>query len=94
VYRGGIAKNQSRYLALLDKNVQTEIVAMLKEFDLAPKSSNYRLGEVKDFGVLVAASQLEGVPIDSVRSAGTDDQRRTARIAFRTIAERIIRDTA
>jgi hypothetical protein len=67
---------------------------MLKEFNLAPAHTSYRLGEVKDFGVLVAASQLEGVPIDSVRTAGTDDQRSTARHAFRTIAQKIIRDTA
>ena len=94
VYRGGIAKNQSKYLALLDNSVQTEIVAMLRDFDLEPRSSNYRLGEVKDFGVLVAASQLEGVPIASVRGAGTEEQRSAARQAFSKIAERIIKDTA
>lgn len=93
VYRGGIVRNQARYLSLLERSVQSDILALLKDFDVAIKGASPKLGEVKDFGTLVAASQTEGVPIYQVRSAGTPDQRTAAWNAFREIADKIISHT-
>lgn len=93
VYRGSPASHQARYLSQLDKSVQSDIVGPLKQIGLAPKSTTYRLGEVKDFGQLVTASQREGVPIPYVK-AGTPDQRATAKAAFRSIAQKIIERTS
>jgi cellulose biosynthesis protein BcsQ len=91
VYRGGVVKDQARYLALLDRTVQSEIISVLKDFGVTTKGGALRLGEVKDFGTLVSASQREGVPIFSVRESGTPDQKSAARSAFKTIADRIIK---
>ena len=93
VYRGGIVRNQARYLALLERSIQSDILSLLKEFDVSIKGASPKLGEVKDFGTLVAASQTEGVPIYSVRTAGTPEQRAAAAQAFQEIAEKIIRQT-
>jgi cellulose biosynthesis protein BcsQ len=92
VYRGGVASEPAKYLGLLDKSIQTEIVGILKELGVAHQKANYQLGQVKDFGGLVSASQREGVPIFSVR-AGTPDQRRKAQAEFHAIADKIIKQT-
>lgn len=91
IYRDRIVRNQSRYLSLLETNIQTNILSLLKEFDVAIKGVPSKLGDVKDFGALVAASQTEGVPIYAVKGAGNPDQRAMARAAFREIAEKIIK---
>src|ERR1043166_6273580 len=93
VYRGGIVRNQSRYLSLLEISIQSDILSLLSDFDVSIPGASSKLGEVKDFGTLVAASQTEGVPIYEVRSAGTPEQRAAARAAFQSIAEKIIRQT-
>ncbi len=92
VYRGGVASEPARYLGLLDKSIRTEIVEVLKSLGIVHQKSNYQLGQVKDFGGLVTASQREGVPIFSV-SSGTSEQRSTARTAFKAIAEKIVGQT-
>jgi cellulose biosynthesis protein BcsQ len=89
VYRGGVASQQARYLGLLDKSIQTEIVGVLKELGVTKTGSNYQLGEIKDFGTLVTASQREGRPIYSVH-AGTKDQRAKAQADFQAIAKKIV----
>lgn len=93
VYRGGIVRNQARYLSLLEVSIQSDILALLSKFDVAIPGTPSKLGEIKDFGTLVAASQTEGVPIYEVRYAGTPDQRSAARAAFRAICEKIIWQT-
>jgi len=92
VYRGGVASQQARYLGLLDKSIQTEIVGVLKELGVTKPGMNYQLGEIKDFGTLVTASQREGRPIYSVK-AGSNDQRAKARADFQAIAKKIIQQT-
>lgn len=92
VYRGGVASQQARYLGLLDKSIQTEIVGVLNELGVTKERTNYRIGEIKDFGTLVTASQREGRPLYSVK-AGTNKQRAKARKDFREIAEKIIKET-
>jgi cellulose biosynthesis protein BcsQ len=93
VYRGTVASHQARYLGQLERSIQSDIVNVLKGFGGSSSRSSYKLGEVKDLGTLVAASQREGVPVYSV-SAGTPQQKSAARSAFRGIAQRIIRLTS
>ena len=92
VYRGGIVRNQAKYLSLLERSIQSELLALLSKFDIAIPGASSKLGEVKDFGTLVAASQTEGVPIYEVKSAGTPDQKSAAR-GSSLISDRIIRLT-
>jgi 4-aminobutyrate aminotransferase-like enzyme len=90
MYRGAVASQQSMYLSMIERGVRSDIVAVLKKFQSKISiSSTMKLGEVKDFGTLVTASQREGKPIDSV-SAGTALQRSTARSIFQNIAKKII----
>lgn len=89
VYRGGVASQQARYIALLENGVQTNIIAVLRELDVIPKWKSYKLGEVKGLGTLVAASQREGTPVYS-SSKGTSDQKAEARASFRKIAQAIV----
>jgi hypothetical protein len=92
VYRGGVASEQAKYLGLLDKSMQTEIVAVLKDLGVTKPGTNYQLGEIKDFGQLVTASQREGRPIFSVH-AGSRAQRDKARVDFDKLANAIINQT-
>ena len=92
VYRGGVASHQKRYIALLDRGIQTDIAQVLKEFDVVSLRQSPRLGEVKNFGTLVTAAQREGRTIYEA-SAGTPAQRDMARAAFRQIAQKIIQRT-
>lgn len=89
VYRGGVASHQARYIALLDKGINTNIVGVLKDLDVIRSKRIHKLGEVKDFGQLVPASQREGNPISEV-SAGTPTQRHSAAVAFKQVANKIL----
>jgi cellulose biosynthesis protein BcsQ len=90
LYRGEVVSQQSRYLSLIEKSMRVDIVAVLKKHrQNANVGSAIKLGDVKDFGQLVTASQREGRPIDSV-SAGTTAQRSSAHSAFQSIARKIV----
>jgi cellulose biosynthesis protein BcsQ len=89
VYRGGVASHQSRYVALLDRGIASDIVGVLRVLGLIPPRRIHKLGEIKDFGQLVPASQREGHPL-SETSAGTPKQRQEAATAFKHIAKRIV----
>jgi hypothetical protein len=89
VYRGGVASEPGKYLGLLDKNIRTEIVGVLKNFGVTAHIKDYRLGEIRNFGALVTASQRQGVPIFSV-NAGNKEQQRRAQKEFAAIAKKII----
>jgi cellulose biosynthesis protein BcsQ len=90
IYGGVVASHQRRYAGPLERGIQTDIVSVLKKFGPSPGERSSKLGEVKDFGQLVAAAQREGMPI-SRTTAGSAGQRLTAKTAFRAIAEKIIR---
>jgi cellulose biosynthesis protein BcsQ len=90
LYRGEVVSQQSRFLSMIDTSMRDDIVAVLKKN--RPKAnvgSATKLGEIKDFGQLVTASQKEGRPIDSV-SAGNATQRSQARAAFQSVARKIV----
>lgn len=88
IYGGVVASHQRKYSGPLERGLQSDIVSVLKEFGPAPGDKAGKLGEVKDFGQLVSASQLEGLPMSAVRSA-SPSQREAAKTAFKAIAEKI-----
>lgn len=91
LYRGGVAAGPAKYLSMIDRSIHTDVVGVLRKVVSIRASGSFRLGEVKDFGVLIAASQREGKPLQEV---GNASQRATARAAFDGIARKIIERTS
>jgi len=92
VYGGSVAQQQSHYLSKIEKEIYSQIVVILRKLDpsLAVGSlSQFKLGEVQNFGSLVAASQRTGLPIFSVDDAGTPAQRDQARKVFASLAKKV-----
>lgn len=92
IYRGSAASAQQRYFSQIERHVKSDIVSVLREVDSSLASASpaqLLLGTVKDFGVLATYSQEQGVPISEV-NAGTPDQRYDAKLAFLTLARKII----
>ncbi len=89
-YGGVPTQQQARYLAQIDKEVHSQVVSLLRELDpaLVADRPTYRLGEVKNFGALVPASQREGRPLYEA-DAGSPEQREAAHTALSEIAEAI-----
>lgn len=92
VYRGGVASHQARYIGLLDKGITTDIVGVLRDLNVIPTRKIHKLGDVKDFGQLVPASQREGNPLYET-GAGTPSQRNEAFASLKSIARKIIERT-
>ena len=92
VYGAKPAHDYAKYLPRIEKQIQSDVVAVLQRIDptLAPAAT--QLGQIKDFGSLAASSQREGKPIMDV-DAGTQDQRDEARRSFESIAQKIIANT-
>jgi hypothetical protein len=91
VYGGAIAQQHSHYLSRIEKEIHSQIVAILRKVDpeLAPGSlSQFKLGEIKDYGSLIPASQREGLPLYSVRS-GTEPQRENARQSLMSLGRKV-----
>jgi cellulose biosynthesis protein BcsQ len=92
IYRGQVSSGYAKYLAQIEKHIVSEVVKVLRRIDkrLASKSlSQNKLGQIKDFGSLANAAQIEGVPLKDATN-GIPGQRRQAKIAFEAIANRII----
>jgi cellulose biosynthesis protein BcsQ len=85
VYRGGVASHQARYVGLLERGIVSDVVGVLRELGVIPARKIHKLGDVKDFGQLVPASQREGSPL-SETAAGTPTQRNEAANSFKLIA--------
>jgi cellulose biosynthesis protein BcsQ len=91
VYGGAVAREHSRFLSRIEKEIHSQIVALLTEVDssLAPgRLRDFKLGEVKYFGGLVSSSQSSGLPLYDV-TAGSPDQRSQARNALSSLATKI-----
>ena len=86
-YGGVVIQQQSHFLAQIDKEVQSQLVAILKGVgsDLVTERTSLKLGEVKHLGQIVPASQREGTPLFQA-DAGSDEQRAAAAEAFGAIA--------
>ena len=94
VYRGEPSAAYTSYLSKLEKNVESEIIAVLRKIDttLAPRSvSETMLGQIQDFGALANAAQNEGVPLWKVRGAGSKEQKESARQTFLNLSKQIIK---
>ncbi|MDB6013963.1 MAG: ATPase [Gammaproteobacteria bacterium] len=92
VYGGGPAANYAAMFPKIERAVQEEVVSVLRTCDpdlVSAISSPLRIGEIKEFGALAAASQIEGVPIWQVH-AGTPDQRQAAKEAFDELGRVVI----
>lgn len=92
VYGGQMTSGQARYMSKLERQIAIDVVTVLRRVNqtLATTSSKYNnLGEVKDFGSLVASSQSQGVPISDV-NGGSLEQRKLAQEVFTNIAKKII----
>ncbi len=90
-YGGSPTAQQSRYLAQISRDINSEVVALLRDVDprlVSSRRKNHVLAEVKDFGALVPASQRSGTPLDSV-TAGSPAQREQARRAFAGMAKMV-----
>src|SRR5262249_52404807 len=91
VYGGVVAREHSRFLSKIEREVHGQIVSLLNEVDpaLAPgRLRDFKLGEVKNFASLVAASQREGVPLHEVH-AGSPSQREEARQSLELLARKV-----
>jgi cellulose biosynthesis protein BcsQ len=87
VYGGLPTSDQSPYLSQIERDIHSQVVALLREIDgdLVTSRASLRLGEVKHFGALVPASQREGTPLYNAH-AGSAAQREEAHTALRQIA--------
>lgn len=91
VYGGSVAQQQSHYLSKIEREIHSQIVAILRKIgpDLAQGTlSQFKLGEVQHSSSLVAASQRTGLPIFDV-DAGTAPQRDRALQAFSSLAKKV-----
>jgi cellulose biosynthesis protein BcsQ len=94
IYRG-MASESSKFLPQLEKRIQADVVAVLREIDpdLVPASAfPLRIGDVKDFSSLATASQVSGVPIFELKQA-SEAQRGEALEAFEKLAAALIKRT-
>lgn len=81
------------FIPKIERGVTSDIVNVLRELDrsLAPlASTQYKLGQIKDFGRLAPEAQIDGVPIWEVGNA-TESERAWA--LFKAVAEKIIERT-
>ena len=92
VYGQSMTRDHSFYLAQLERRIQSDIVSPLRELDRALIGVNLaasKLGEVRDFGVLVELAQKQGVPLARAKG-GNAQLQRAAKTAFEQIAKKII----
>ena len=92
IYGASMSRGHSFYLGQLEKRVYSDIVEPLRKLDpmLADENiSSSRLGEVRDWGVLVEEAQNQGLPLVRVKG-GNVSMKEKAGITFSQIAERVI----
>ena len=93
VYRGRLSKQHSTDLSRIDKQIQSDVIAVLRKVDrsLALGTFNqFKLGQVKDLGTLVSADQNVGVGI-AKGSAGSSAQREQAGKMFEAIVNKLLK---
>jgi cellulose biosynthesis protein BcsQ len=87
-YGGEPVRLAQSFLRRIDREIESQIIALLRGVDaeLVADRTNFRLGDVKDFGTLVPASQRDGTPLYKA-DAGAPYQRQEAHDALSAIAE-------
>jgi hypothetical protein len=90
VYGGKPTSKHARYLATIDRRIQSEIITLLKEIDpnLVGKFTSAQLGEVKDFASAILTSQTEGTPLAHTKGIPPGDRDAATKI-FSSIAQKI-----
>jgi cellulose biosynthesis protein BcsQ len=91
-YGSSMSRGHAFYLGQLEKRIYSDIVHPLREIDpkLAGKSvSAAKLGEIRDFGVLVEEAQRQGLPLERVRG-GNAAMKQSAKSTFRQLGERVL----
>jgi hypothetical protein len=92
MYGGDISSAYREYARQLERHSHSDIVAVLREVDgeLAPGSlSQFKLGQIKDFGTLANLAQEQGVALSDV-DGGADYLKQEARAAFEEFAQKVI----
>jgi cellulose biosynthesis protein BcsQ len=92
MYGGDISSIYKEYARQLDRHSYSDVAAVLKEVDkdLAPGSlSQFKLGQIKDFGTLANLAQTQGVAISDV-DGGTPYLKNEAGAAFDEFARKVI----
>lgn len=89
-YGGVPIQQHASFLAQIDTEIQSQIVALLTTLgsDLVTDETSLKLGEIRHLGQIVPASQREGAPL-AVTSVGSDEQRAAAAEAFSSLAATI-----
>lgn len=96
VYGQKMANAPSKYLRSIERRIFSDIMNVLRSVDSSLSSenaSNAKLGQVKDFGVLIQEAQRQGVPLADVVGQN-EAQKYTAWKAFREIGDKIIEKTS
>jgi cellulose biosynthesis protein BcsQ len=94
-YGGSVSSSYAKYLPRIEKGIESDVVSVLRRLEsklIAPGIARYELGQIKDFGTVANASQMEGVPIRDVK-AGNPTQRAEADSAFLELARTLIART-
>jgi cellulose biosynthesis protein BcsQ len=92
MYGGDISSGSREYARQLERHSHSDVAAVLKEVDeaLAPGSlSQFKLGQIKDFGSLATKAQEYGVAFCDVEK-GTPYLKEEAKVAFHDLASKII----
>jgi cellulose biosynthesis protein BcsQ len=92
VYGQSMARDHAFYSAQLERRIQSDIVIPLRLIDpqlAEPSSRSSKLGEVRDFGVLVEAAQKQGVPLARVKGSNAAMQQ-AAVSTFERIAKKVL----
>ena len=92
VYGGRPASDYAHYLPRIERQIQSDVVVVLKRIDPSLAVDAIQLGQIKDFASIATASQREGQPFMRT-TAGTPEQREDARASFAQVAQRIIERT-
>ena len=79
IYAGHLTNQHGAFVSKIDRAINSQIVSVLRDLDpsLIASRKKFALGSLKDFGVLVSASQSAGVPLYDV-TTGSQLQRESA----------------
>jgi cellulose biosynthesis protein BcsQ len=87
------AESYRAFIPRIERGITSDIVNVLRDFDkdLAPlPSTQYKLGQIKDFGRMAPQAQVQGVPMWEV---GNVNEAENAWASFEAIAQKIIERT-
>ena len=93
VYRGVVSSGHAALMSRIQRGISSDIMRVLRatENSLSPPvTQDVKLGEVKDFGQMVAQSQVDGEPIWR-SSKGTEEQKAQAQQIFHGIARKLVK---